>query len=196
MRKHLGFAALGALGILIQSCSSSPLRTAEADGAQIGSYKTYQWLTPEVANDMKFDRVQPMYISALAEVHRDTSIESQVRAEIEQGLRKDGYQPSTDRMPDFYVTFYGKAKDGRWISSWEGTTPSLYDVPVVIFPDFETKKMTRSYRDGTVYLVVYDAKTRKPAWTGEIQAGRFETGERKQEIVKAIHELVDKFAQG
>jgi hypothetical protein len=99
-----------------------------------------------------------------------------------------------NEKPDFYVTYYGKARDRDWISTWSGRTPTKNRVPVVIFPNYdETAIPALQHQEGLVYFVVYDAKTRMPAWSGAISQSDPNPDFSSPQTEAAIDKLIDEF---
>jgi hypothetical protein len=130
------------------------------------------------------------YIAGSTRVVYVPQINQKIRSLVEQELNQNGYAPSPDSYPDFFVTFYAKKKDQDWVSSWSGTTPSVQNVPVVIFPGYE-RTGTRRFQEGMVYLTLYDSKTKRPSWTGSVQTLKLESDVGKPEDVAAVEKLVE-----
>jgi hypothetical protein len=185
----LGFAVSA---VLACACSTGPVSSYKDTSAPLASYHTFQWLTQADADRLKLQNPKFDYLAGTARIVRRPELEARVRPEIEKRLEKDGFEASVGGTPDFYVTYYGKAKDEDWVSSWQGATLTINNVPVVIFPNFN-QDYAYQFREGIIYLVIYDPKTRKPAWTGKLQSEKFGPHFESPEITAAVDQLADNF---
>ncbi len=190
MKKTILAGALFALA----ACSSSPFFSFSDKKAPIASYKTYQWISQSEADQLRLMKPPIDYMSGNVKVVRRPDLEQKLRSDIEADLNKEGYKANTDGNPDFYVTFYGKAKDENWVSSWEGNTAGVRNVPVVIFPEFDRDK-ARNYTEGTVYVTVYDARSKAPAWTGVMTKPNIGPTLTESEASSAVSQIVTEFGK-
>jgi hypothetical protein len=163
MNRRFGLSALAALAV-VYACSASPIREDQDRRADRSHYQTYQWISTSDVKTLRLDDPNIDYVTGYSHIARRPDIELQLQIPVDRQLQAKGYRLA-EHNPDFYVTFYGRSKSGDWVSTWDGRAPSVNDVPVVIFPDYDRSE-ARRYRDGTLLLVLYDAKTTRPAWTG------------------------------
>lgn len=192
-RGILGFS-LG-IGLLLSSCSSGTTVRKDPE-AKLTAYHTYNWVTQDQVNELKLTNPKIDFIAGSVRVIRKEAEEGAIKAAIDESLRKQGFVlnagSSAGARPDFYVTYYGKAKNDDWVSTWTGSTPAVGNVPLVIFPDYN-RESARTFHDGVVYLTVYDAKTQKPAWTGNASSSDFERRLEGPELLAAIDRLTKSF---
>ncbi len=151
--------------LALSSCAGSPVTSATDKTVKIGQYKTYQWVGQSEAAQLSLERPHFQYQSSLIKVNTRPDIDEKLKPLIEEQLSKAGYIKSTNGKPDFLLSYYARAKNESWISTWKGTTPGQNDVPIVIFPNFN-QDMSFAYRPGNIYLVLYDPHTHSAAWTG------------------------------
>jgi hypothetical protein len=136
------------------------------DKARLAKGQTFRWLEPSDASSLSLRNPHIDYVTSPVQVVQRPDLEAMVRPEVEKRLVQEGYVPaSLGSEPDLFVTYYFKAKDQNWVSSWSGATPGFADAPVVLAPDFDRNTL-RSFRDGNVYLVLYSRALKGPAWTG------------------------------
>lgn len=149
------------------ACSTGEIESQKDPNVDMARYRTYAWLTQEDAKQLDLENPKIDYIAGAVRVVQKPEIEQKIRDVVETDLRKQGFQPAQSGNPDFYVTFYGKAKNEDWVSSWHGFTAGVQNIPIVMYPDLERASAFR-YQEGTLLVVFYDPKTRRPAWTGSI----------------------------
>jgi hypothetical protein len=132
-------------------------------------YKTYQWVTQPEAAYLNLQNPPTVdFVLGSSDITRRPDIEPGLISTVDQELQAKGFTLTTAN-PDFYVTIFGRAKNSDWVSTWQGSAPSVDNVPIIMYPGYD-RGQARTYRDGMIVLVFYDAKTRKPAWTG-VMAG-------------------------
>ncbi len=189
-------AALGiSLGLaLFPGCSSSGPIVREDTSTAFSSYRSFQWVTQNQIQELKLVDPRIDYITDQARIVERPAQEQRVKPLIEAALKKQGYVLSQEARPDFYVTYYGKAKNDDWVSTWAGSTPAVDNVPVIIFP-YYSRESTRTHREGVVYLTIYDARTQKPVWTGSISNMNFEHGLDGPALSAAIDQLTREFKE-
>jgi hypothetical protein len=151
--------------LVLSSCAGSPVTSSTDKTANLSQYKTYQWVGQSEAAALSLERPHFRYESSLVKVNTRPDIDEKLKPMIEEQLREAGYVKSTHGKPDFLLSYYARAKNESWISTWSGTTQGQNDVPIVIFPDFN-QDMSFAYRPGNIYLVLYDPHTHSAAWTG------------------------------
>jgi hypothetical protein len=140
---------------------------------ELARYHTFQWLTQNQVRELRLeDPYTNDVTSAPVRVVIRPELESRIRPLVEADLRTQGLVSSRSTPPDFYVTYYGKAKNEDWVSSWSGITPGIWRTPVVIFPNYSLGA-ARDSRDNVVYLTFYDRRTKRPAWTGSIDRSNY-----------------------
>jgi hypothetical protein len=192
--KKAGLRATIGLFLFISSCSNPTVATQQDKNVNIQNYKTYRWISQEDAEYLSLrDPRTNQPVQAWVNVVKKPQTEQRVREVVEQDLNKQNYAPQTTGTPDFFVTFYSQARDKEWLSSWTGITLAFQNAPLVIYPNFDMHKALE-FRPGTAYIVVYDAKTKRPAWTGEVIDAISPQGEVNAPVVTArIQELIAKF---
>jgi hypothetical protein len=153
------------LVLTLSACATSEVQSHKEENAKITPGQTFQWLTPDVADFLKLHDPHVDYVTSFVHVMQRPEIEGNLRPMVENALIKVGYKLDTGLEPDLYVTFYAKAKDQDWVSSWNGNTPGINDVPIVVSPDYDRELLYR-FREGNIYLVLYNRKSKAPVWTG------------------------------
>lgn len=180
-----------ALLILWGGCSS-PTGSMRDHSVDLSKYHTYAWLNQDASIRLRLSDPNTDYvIMKWIKVTQRPELEAQVRPVIEKNLQKNGFFPALgNQKPDFYVTFYAKAKDEDWVSTWTGITPGV-NAPVIIFPDYDRSK-DYQYVDGMVYLTFYDSESKKPVWSGRANTAAFGPA-REPAIEAAVNQLVEEF---
>ncbi len=149
----------------MSACSSSPVETKQDREVDTTKYKTYSWISQPEAHYLRLDNPRQIdYMTGISKIVRRPEYEEKLKESVNQQLNARGLR-ETSEVPDFYITFYGKAKDDDWVSTWAGTAPSILNVPLVMYPNFD-RLSARNYQEGSLLLVFYDSKTKKPVWTG------------------------------
>lgn len=166
--------------VTTSGCTSNPLVWRDPR-YEVDRYRTYRWVGPAEVKELNLTR---LYVegpsSEPVRIVERPDLERRLRPLVERGFREQGLLPSGAEPPDFYVTFYGKAADEDWVSSWSGMTAALVHVPLAIFPEYDGSR-AREFRDGDVYLTLYDRRSKRPAWTATVNRkryGRFAEEER------------------
>jgi hypothetical protein len=160
-----GILLLSSLSLLAGGCSTMGVDSKRDTRIDVSRYKTYQWVTNSEARQLNLDNPKQIdYMTGFAKLKQRKDVEPQLKGSIDQELKRQGYS-EVSGSPDFYVTYFGKAKDQDWISTWSGSVPSIGNIPLIMYPGFN-QTVARTYRDGDLLLVFYDAKTKSPAWTG------------------------------
>jgi hypothetical protein len=191
---HIFSAGSFGLLILISSCSGKQVDKQRDTNVDTGRYKTYRWVSQDDARYLSLrDPNTNQPVQAWVNVTQRPQTEERVRQVVENDLQQYGYTPQPGGLPDFFVTYYSQARDKEWLSSWTGITLAFQGAPLVIFPNFDMHK-AMEFRPGMAYVVIYDAKTKRPAWTGEVIDAISPTGEVNAPVVTArIQELIGKF---
>ncbi|MFL5811968.1 MAG: DUF4136 domain-containing protein [Bdellovibrionia bacterium] len=154
--------------IWVAACSTSQNHVDRAANVDARAYKTYRWVSQDDAQYLSLSNPntnQPVY--NYVKITQRPQAEEQIKQVVEQDLNQQGYTQELSGTPDFFVTYYAPARDKDWISSWTGSTLSFRGAPLVIFPGFDMTK-AQQFRPGMAYVVIYDSKTKQPAWTGTI----------------------------
>jgi len=167
-RSHrLALAGCGVTLLFASACSSSPVRTLSDPKADVSHYKTYRWVADPEAKLLQLENPPFIdYVIGSSPIRRRPDIEGQIKDSIDQQLEAKGFKQD-GQNPDFFVAYYGRAKDQDWESTWRGYAPSVENVPIIMYPDY-SRSEARTYRDGTILIVFYDSKTKRPSWTGEM----------------------------
>lgn len=172
---------LAVLSAGVSACASGP-DVRKDTGVDLAGYHTFRWLSESEARELRLaDPVIDGPTSEPVRIITRPALEERLRPLIEARLNAEGFRASNDGNPDFFVTFYGKSKDDDWVSSWSGSTPALVHVPLVVFPHYDSSG-ARDFREGVVYLVIYDSHTKKPAWTGSIYRRKYPEGAFSAEV--------------
>jgi hypothetical protein len=159
MKKVLALACL----LVLTACST--VSTYTDPKADLSTYKTYRWVGESEAKLLNLGSPPTVdYVMGYSDVTRRNDLEPELKSVVDQTLHAKGFSLAADN-PDFFVTVYGRAKDSDWVSTYQGSVPSVNNVPVIMYPAYDLAN-ARTYRDGMLVLVFYDAKTKKPAWTG------------------------------
>lgn len=185
-------ASLIGLGVLGSACSS--VLSQKDPTAPMEQYKTYRWVNQSDAKNLNLENPNVEYMTGSTKVTQNPGLEKRIRPVIDQRFEQDGYHQLQTGTPDFFVSYYGKAKDRDWVSTWTGNTLTENNVPIVIFPGFN-RRFANKYQEGTVYLVIYDAHSKSPAWSGNINRSDFGPDFGGSQTVAAVDQLVDQFKQ-
>ena len=187
------FPFIALLGLLQVGggCAAKYPSVKQDPQADTSRYRTYRWVGEPEAQFLHLDNPNIDYLSRSSKIERRLDVEPQLKEVVNRELVTRG-MTETSGLPDFYVTYYGKTKDENWVSTWTGSTPSINNVPVIMYPDFD-RASARSYLEGSLLLVFYDANSRRPAWTGTMP-NVLEGKQVKLETVTArLGELVQEF---
>ncbi|MFL5812591.1 MAG: DUF4136 domain-containing protein [Bdellovibrionia bacterium] len=186
-------AGLG-LMLMASSCSQKAIDTQRDANVNTQQYKTFRWLSPDDAKYLNLrDPNTNQPVQAWVNVRQQPVTEQRVRDVIEKDLQQYGYTSQNEGLPDFFVTYYSPARDKEWLSSWSGITLAFQGAPLVIYPNFDMHKALE-FRPGMAYVVIYDAKTKRPAWTGEVIDAISPQGEVNRPVVTSqVQELIAKF---
>lgn len=195
MRYSAG-TVLGALGmsLLISSCSQSQVSAQRDKNVDTHHYQTYRWVNQDDAKYLSLrDPNTNQPVQSWVNIKQRPETETKVRKIVEKDLNQFGYTEQYEGQPDFFVTFYSLGRDKVWTSSWSGMTLAFQGAPLVIYPDFDMHKALE-FRPGMGYVVIYDAKTKRPAWTGTVNNAVGPKGEVDAPAVTArIGELIGEF---
>lgn len=185
-----------ATGLLFLACSCSHKATDTQRDTNVNTaqYKTFRWVSQDDAKFLSLrDPNTKEPVQAWVNVRQQPVTEQRVKSVIENDLQQYGYTQQYEGMPDFFVTYYSPARDGNWVSSWTGITLAFHGAPLVIYPNFDMHKALQ-FRPGTAYVVIYDARTKRPAWTGEVANAISPEGEVNRPVVTArVQELIANF---
>jgi hypothetical protein len=180
--------------LLISSCSQKAIDTQRDKNVDTQHYKTYRWVSQDDARYLSLqDPNTNQPVQAWVKIRTKSDTEERVRDVIERDLQQYGYRPQPEEIPDFFVTYYSPARSKEWLSSWTGITLAFQGAPLVIYPNLDMHKALE-FRPGMAYVVIYDSKTKRPAWTGEVIDAISPQGEVNRPVVTArIQELIAKF---
>jgi hypothetical protein len=180
------------LELIVSGCATTPIHSTNDPKVDISNYRTFKWLTQADAEALELENPTFEHLAGTVRVVSLPELNDKIRPLVIRDLEKNGYEESTQGIPDFYVTYYAKRKDEDWLSSWNGTTLSINNVPVVMFPGFERTK-TREFRDGMVYLTFYDSKTKRPSWNVSFFSDRIGPSPDTPQIASVVEQLVMNF---
>jgi hypothetical protein len=144
---HRGWlAGLLITGSLLTGCASVRVSSDYDRGASFSSYRTYAWLPRE--------HVHPQ--NPLAVRHTQEAIEAEMQSK--------GYRLVEDpASADFVVDFTLGAKERLDIQSY----PVSYRGPWIWGRGYYGDRIdVRTYREGTLAIDIFDARTHQPVWTG------------------------------
>src|SRR6185295_19350207 len=151
-----------------------------------------QWVTQNEVAALRLQDPKVDYVVGSTDVQTRSDLEPQIRDLIDRGLQRQGFKLITSGKPDFYVTFYKKAKNEKWASTWAGDTRAINDTPLVIFPGYDRDLANRA-RDGDFYVTFYDPHTQMPSWAGRVaitdEGPKLGTIEADQAVAKLITEF-------
>lgn len=178
------FAVLSLVG-----CTQPGAKTQSDEAVNLRNYRTYAWLTQDDARRLRLSDPKFDYMSGEVRVTQRPEVEEKLKKVIEQDLQAKGYKPTNAPNPDFYVTYYGRAKNQDWVSTWKGATPAINNVPIVAYPHLSQAEAYQ-YRDGTLLLVLYDPRTARSAWTGSIYHALDEKNLNEAAATVSINDLL------
>ncbi len=180
--------------ILLSSCAGTTVDTQRDPNVDTQRYKTYRWVSQEDAQYLSLrDPNTNQPVQNWINISQRPQTEQKVRQVVETDLKQYGYTPKYEGLPDFFVTYYSPARDKEWISSWKGMTLAFQGAPLVVYPNFDMKKALE-FRPGMAYIVIYDSKTKRPAWTGTVLDAISPKGDVDEPVVTArIQDLIGKF---
>jgi hypothetical protein len=187
-------SSLSGLMLLLSSCSAPSVDTQRDKNVNTQRYHTYRWVSQQDAAYLSLrDPNTNQPVQNWVNIRQRPETEQKVRNVIETDLQKYGYSPQYEGTPDFFVTFYSPTQAKDWISSWSGITLAFQGAPLVIYPDFDMHKALE-FRPGMAYVVIYDSKSKRPAWTGEVIDAISPKGEVNAPVVTSqIQELIARF---
>ena len=171
-RRAAGIALI-AVVVAIAGCETMRVGSDYDHRANFSAYHRFAWLTLE---DPRARVMNPL-------------VPRRVREAVDQALARKGYERVDDpAAADFVVDFT--------IGSRERIDVQSYPVPYRGpwgwgYPYFGREVSVRRYRDGTLAIDVFDARTRQPVWHGwakkELTRADFENpGEPIREAVDAV----------
>jgi hypothetical protein len=133
-------------GVLAQGCTTTRVSSDFDRSARFSGYHTYAWLPR--AHDSGGNRL----VARLA------------RESIEAELNRKGFVRAADpSTADFEVDFTIGARDRLDVSSY----PAMYRGPWGWGRGYYGDAIdVRQYREGTLAIDVFDARTHQPVWTG------------------------------
>lgn len=185
------YIVVGLLAI-VGACAGSPVSSSTDKDVKLSQYKTYQWVDQGQAAALNLERPHFKYVSSLVKVSSRPDIDEKLRPMVEESLRQAGYVKSTNGKPDFLITYYARAKNQSWVSTWSGATQGQNDVPIVIFPNLN-QDMSFAYRPGNIYLTIYDPRTHTSAWTGTAYGPENTDSLKEKQVEGGIKLLVAEF---
>jgi hypothetical protein len=192
--KRVLSGSLIAMTLFTWSCSSSKIDTQRDTNANTQTYHTYRWISQQDAAFLSLrDPNTQQAVQNWVNIRQRPETEQKVRQVVEGDLQKYGYIPQNEGTPDFFVTYYSPTPAKDWISSWSGITLAFQGAPLVIYPNFDMKKALE-FRPGSAYVVIYDSRSKRPAWTGEVIGAISSKGEVNRPVVTArVQELIAQF---
>jgi hypothetical protein len=184
------------LGVAIAAgCSAPAVETRRDDQVDLSRYKTYQWLSEGDAKALKLDNpTQVDFITGYSTVKRRADLEPRLKTVVDDKLKAMGFSAALGG-PDFFVTYFGKAKDEDWVSTFNGRVPSIENVPLVMFPGFD-RSAAHAYVEGTLLLVFYDPRTKSPVWTGSMSRALEGKELNLGTVTAALERILSEFEAG
>lgn len=176
--------------LMAVSFACSPIQVRKESKVDVSNYHSYQWVTQNQVHSLHLTKPPVMFRHPEVSIEYDKDIADTLRPLVDHDFQQKGYVLTTNGNPDFYVAFYGRRKDQSWVSTWSGSTQSTQGVPLVIFPDYRPVE-DRKHIEGVVYIVLYDAKTQRPVWTGSVQSGNFGPTFGEPELAQAVDGIVN-----
>jgi hypothetical protein len=139
-------AGLLIAGSLLAGCTSVRVSSDFDRGASFSGYHTYAWLPREHVRSQ----------NPLAVRHTQEAIETEMRSK--------GYSLTDDpATADFVLDFTLGAKERLDIQSY----PVSYRGPWIWGRGYYGDRVdVRTYREGTLVIDIFDARTHQPVWTG------------------------------
>lgn len=191
--RALGASCSAALALaLLSACAGSPVLSFSDGSIDTSRYRSYQWVDQDAAHSLRLDNPPNTYPHDYTGIERRPVEEEEAKRAINQDLQKAGYVEAAEK-PDFFVTYFARAKDRDWVSTWEGSTPAgPGGIPFVMYPHFDPS-LGDSYRKNALVVVFYDAATRRPVWTGNILNALAGQKIDKEKVTADLSSLVSKF---
>jgi hypothetical protein len=183
-----------AMTLFTFTCSSSKIDTQRDPHANTQNYHTFRWVSQQDAAFLSLrDPNTNQPVQNWVNIRQRPETEQRVRQVVESDLQQYGYIPQNEGTPDFFVTYYSPTQAKDWFCSWSGMTLAFQGAPLVIYPNFDMKKALE-FRPGSAYVVIYDSKSKRPAWTGEVIGAISPEGEVNRPVVTArVQELIAQF---
>jgi uncharacterized protein DUF4136 len=143
-----------AAAMLLTGCAATLKAHSDHDASQnFSAYRTFSWMAdqPMIAPPEELARVSPLN-------------RRRIEQAIENDLAAKGFQKTTDReAADFVVSYTVGARDRIDVSSF----PSAYGGPWRWgWPYFGHDVDVTMYREGTLAIDIFDARTHQPVWHG------------------------------
>ena len=140
--------ALIAMVVVIAGCETMRVGSDYDHRADFSAYHRFAWLTLDYPRTRVMNPLVPL----------------RVREAIEQTLARNGYERVDDpAAADFVVDFTIGSRERIDVQSY----PAPYRGPWGWgYPYFGNEVSVRRYRDGTLAIDVFDARTRQPVWHG------------------------------
>jgi Domain of unknown function (DUF4136) len=168
------------LSFALGGCSQFAVRAEHDQSADFGRLRTYAWL--------------PLSEAAPADQRvLDRYIDARIRSAVDTALGAKGYRPAGSDPPDFFLNYrvVSDTAEQEGIASrsyllgarWEG-----WSGVEGVYRD--------TYRAGTLYVAVIDARTRKMIWLGAASARLLPTvplEKRAQRVDAAVHQIFERF---
>jgi len=168
------------LVIAVGGCSQFAVRADRDPSANFSRLRTYAWLP--------LSEAAPAYQRVL-----DRYIDARIRSAVDTALGTKGYRPAGSDPPDFFLNYrvVSDTAEQEGIASrsyllgarWEG-----WSGVEGVYRD--------TYRAGTLYVAVIDARTRKMIWLGAASARLLPTvplEKRAQRVDAAVHQIFERF---
>jgi hypothetical protein len=142
----LGMSALAVVG-----CTRFDVRSNYDHGADFAQLKTYAWLPPSEA-DPADQRVLDRYI------------DTRIRADVATEMGSKGFRPVGSAAPDFLLNYRLATQPAEAVKGDRRLGIGWYG-----WAGLEDTYMA-SYDEGTLYIAVLDAQTKRIIWLGAASA--------------------------
>ncbi len=180
--------------LALAGCGTPEVRTARTADTMDRTRMSWHWITQ--ADVARLHLEHPPTVQGSTQpvaIRNEPGLTERVKERFERQLKRRGFLRARELNPDIYVTFYAKAKDQPWLSSWEGSTPGTGAVPLLPFPD-QDPTVARRHEDGTLYVTVIDGRSLKTIYTAWVQDPEFGPQFAQSRIYPAARDLVDQLS--
>ncbi|NIR50463.1 DUF4136 domain-containing protein [candidate division KSB1 bacterium] len=160
--------------LFLLSCASLKVKTVHNPEIDFGNYQTFDWITkPE--NPFEHLTNPVWYQLQLHKVMKTT---------VDETLVAMGYKPQTEN-PDFLVFTHRNLKEKVDVAAWG------YDY----FGDryLDERVELRRYKQGTLFIDIIDAKTKKLIWRGWAVGAINDPEKAEDKVREAVWKILDEF---
>lgn len=183
--------------LFMLGCSSINVQTEKAPEADLSRYNTFKWATQQdlqqIASANPEAKQRYENFAATRHTAKNQTLENHVKSETESKLIQDGLKPVSAGQPDLLVTYFAFTENKTITSNVDAPIApysSLYGVP----PSSVTYPVTRPYKEGSLVIVLFDAKNLKPVWRGIATAAvESDQSNTMKNINKAVDDMFKDF---